>query len=157
MTSTDREHDREHDRELQDSAGRGVGVGRDLRPGAVHLFHFRHWPGHKAQTQSVQGVYRFSPSPTRQLSTSNVQPTDHTSDTAMGESGIDRLARALGLGSGSGSGQATDKSSSRPFKKKDVPSLAQYIQSDACKKVHLMVSLILYVAMCGFLSLISVR
>lgn len=54
----------------------------------------------------------------------------------MGDSGIDRLARALGLGSGSG--QHTNKSSSRPFKKKDVPSLAQYIRSDACRKVHLM-------------------
>ena len=56
----------------------------------------------------------------------------------MGDSGINRLARALGLGSGSG--QAADKS---PFKKKDVPSLAQYIKSDACRKIYLMVSLIL--------------
>lgn len=70
----------------------------------------------------------------------------------MSDSGINRLARALGMGSSSGSGQleATDKSSSRPFKKKDVPSLAQYIQSDTCKKVHLMVSLILNLVMCGF-------
>ena len=68
----------------------------------------------------------------------------------MGDSGINRLARALGLGSGSGSGQAADKSNSRPFKKQDVPSLAQYIQSDACKKVHLMVSLILNLVTCGF-------
>jgi hypothetical protein len=70
----------------------------------------------------------------------------------MGDSGINRLARALGLGSGSGSGsgQAADKSSLRPFKKKDVPSLAQYIQSDTCKKVHLMVSLILNLVMSGF-------
>ena len=79
----------------------------------------------------------------------------------MGNSDIDRLARALGLGSGSGRGReprdAADKSSSRPFKKKDVPSLAQYIQSDTCKKIYLMVSLILNLAMCGFLSLISVR
>jgi len=66
----------------------------------------------------------------------------------MGDSGINRLARALGLGSGSS--QHADKSSSQPFKKKDVPSLAQYIQSDACGKVHLMVSLILNLAMCGF-------
>jgi hypothetical protein len=73
----------------------------------------------------------------------------------MGDSGINRLARALGLGSGSG--HAGDKSSSRPFKKKDVPSLAQYIQSDACKEVHLMVSLILNLATCGFLSPIAVR
>ena len=58
----------------------------------------------------------------------------------MDDSGINRLARALGLGSGSG--HAADKSSSRPFKKKDVPSLARYIQSDACRKVHLMVNLI---------------
>jgi len=56
----------------------------------------------------------------------------------MGDSGIDRLVRALGLGSGSGSGHAADKSSSRPFKKKDVPSLAQYIQSDACGEIYLM-------------------
>jgi hypothetical protein len=70
----------------------------------------------------------------------------------MDDSSISRLARALGLGS-----QAAEKSSSRPFKKKDVPSLAQYIQSDACRKVHLMVSLILNLAMCRFLSLISVR
>jgi hypothetical protein len=73
----------------------------------------------------------------------------------MGDSGFDRLARALGLGSGSG--HAADKTSSRLFKKKDVPSLAQYIQSDACRKVHLMVSLILNLAMYGFLGLISVR
>lgn len=76
----------------------------------------------------------------------------------MGNSDIDRLARALGLGSGSGRGRdAADKSNSRPFKKKDVPSLAQYIQSDTCKKIYLMVSLILNLAMCGFLNLISVR
>jgi len=74
----------------------------------------------------------------------------------MGNSDIDRLARALGLGSGSGRA-AADKSSSRPFKKKDVPSLAQYIQSDTCKKIYLMVCLILNLAMCGSLSLISVR
>jgi hypothetical protein len=73
----------------------------------------------------------------------------------MGDSGINRLARALGLGSGSG--HAADKSSSQPFKKKDVPSLAQYIQSDACREVHLMVGLIPNLAMRGFLSLISVR
>jgi hypothetical protein len=66
----------------------------------------------------------------------------------MGESGIDRLARALGLGSGSG--HAADKSSSRPFKKKDVPSLALYVQSDTCRKVHLMVSFIIKIAMCVF-------
>jgi hypothetical protein len=70
----------------------------------------------------------------------------------MGDSALDRLARALGRGSVS-----ADKSSSRPLKKKDVPSLAQYIQSDACRKVHLMVSLIPNLVMCGFLSLISVR
>jgi len=75
----------------------------------------------------------------------------------MSDSGFDRLARALGLSSVSGPGHAADKTSSRPFKKKDVPSLVQYIQSDACRKVHLMVSLILYLAMCGFLSPISVR
>jgi hypothetical protein len=73
----------------------------------------------------------------------------------MGDSGIDRLARALGLGSGPS--RAADKSSSTPFKKKDAPSLARYIQSDACRKVHLMVSLIVNIAMCGFFSLISVR
>lgn len=73
----------------------------------------------------------------------------------MADSSIDRLARALGLGSGSG--HAADKSSSRPFKKKDVPSLARYIKSDACRKVHLMVSLILNIAICDFFSLISVR
>jgi hypothetical protein len=101
-------------------------------------------------------LYHLSPSPTRQLSTFIGQPTNHTSETAMGDFGIDRLARALGLGSVV-PGHAADKSSSRPFKKKDVPSLAQYIQSDACREVHLMVSLILNLAMCGFLSLISVR
>ena len=73
----------------------------------------------------------------------------------MGDSSISRLARALGLGSGSG--QQADKSSSQPFKKRDVPSLAQFIQSDTCRKVHLMVSLIPNLAMCGFLSLISVQ
>jgi hypothetical protein len=66
----------------------------------------------------------------------------------MGDSSINRLARALGLGSGSG--QHADKSTSRPFKKRDVPSLAQYIQSDACGKVHLLVSLILNLVICVF-------
>jgi len=77
----------------------------------------------------------------------------------MSDSGIGRLARALVPGFVSG--QAADKSGSRPFKKKDVSSLAQYIQSDACKNVQLMVSLILNPAMCGFLilyeSLVQVR
>jgi hypothetical protein len=94
--------------------------------------------------QDQSAITSLPPSPTRQLSTSNGQPTNHISETAMGDSGLNRLARALGLGSGSGSA-AADKtsSSSLPFKKKDVPSLAQYIQSDACGKIHLMVSLIL--------------
>ncbi|KAI0278281.1 hypothetical protein BGY98DRAFT_1186663 [Russula aff. rugulosa BPL654] len=52
----------------------------------------------------------------------------------MGDSGIDRLTRALGLGSSSTS---VNKSSSRPFKKRDIPSLAQYFQSDAFREVHL--------------------
>lgn len=64
----------------------------------------------------------------------------------MDDSAINRLARALGLGSGSS--HAADKSSSRPFKKKDVPSLAQYIKSDACRKIYLMVSLILDLVLC---------
>jgi hypothetical protein len=72
----------------------------------------------------------------------------------MGDSAIDRLARALGLGSGSG--HAADKSSSRPFKKKDVPSLAQYIQSDACGEIYFMVSFDPKSRYMWFLSLISV-
>ncbi len=70
-----------------------------------------------------------------------------TSETSMSDSGIDRLARALGMGSGSS--RAADKSSSRPFKKKDVPSLAQYIQSDTCRKIYLMVIFIL-ILLCVF-------
>jgi hypothetical protein len=113
-------------------------------------FHFRLWCGLRAPShQSAQDSgYHLSLSPTRQLSTFNGKPTNHRSETAMSESGMDRLARALGLGSGSR--HAADKSSSRPFKKKDVPSLAQYIQSDACRKIHLMVSLVLNLAMCDF-------
>ena len=59
-------------------------------------------------------------------------PTNHTPDTAMDDYGIDLLKSVLGSG---------HKSSSRPFKKKDVPSLAQYIKSDACQTIHLMVNL----------------
>lgn len=60
------------------------------------------------------------------------RPTNHISDTAMGDYGIDLLKSVLGSG---------HKSSSQPFKKKDVPSLAQYIKSDACQTIHLMVIL----------------
>jgi hypothetical protein len=60
------------------------------------------------------------------------QPTNHISDTAMGDYGIDLLKSVLGSG---------HKSSSQPFKKKDVPSLAQYIKSDACQTIYLMVIL----------------
>jgi hypothetical protein len=74
------------------------------------------------------------------LSTFKGQPTDYTYETAIGDSGIDRLTRALGLGSSSTS---ANKSSSRPFKKRDIPSLAQCIQLDAFREIHLMVSLIL--------------
>ena len=49
----------------------------------------------------------------------------------MGNYGIDLLDSVLGSGSG--------KSTSGPFKKKDVPSLAKYIQSDACQKIYFMV------------------
>jgi hypothetical protein len=57
----------------------------------------------------------------------------------MDDYGVDLLKEALG--SGSASGRAAGKSSSRPFKfkKKDVPSLAQFIQSDACRKIYFMV------------------
>jgi hypothetical protein len=53
----------------------------------------------------------------------------------MDDYGVDLLKSALG----SDSGRSAGKSSSRPFKKKDVPSLAQFIQSDACGKICLMV------------------
>jgi hypothetical protein len=49
----------------------------------------------------------------------------------MDDYGINLLKSVLGSG----------KSSSRPFKKKDVPSLAQYIKSDACQNIYLMVIL----------------
>jgi hypothetical protein len=73
--------------------------------------------------------------PHRRLSTFDGRPTNRTSDTEMGDYGINLLKGALG----SGSGLAAGKSTSRPFKKKNVPSLAQYIQSDACQNIYLMV------------------
>lgn len=124
-------------------------TGADVRP-AVTVCKHNHFEaplpavGLRA-LRALRAYITLSPSPTRQLSTLNGQPTNHTSETVMGDSTLDRLARALGRGSVS-----ADKSSSRPFKKKDVPSLAQYIRSDACRKVHLMVSLIPNPVMCGF-------
>ena len=56
----------------------------------------------------------------------------------MDDYGIDLLQEALHSTASSGPGP-TGPSESLPFKKKDVPSLAKYIQSDACRKICLMV------------------
>jgi hypothetical protein len=56
----------------------------------------------------------------------------------MDDYGIDLLQEALRSAAGSGPGP-TGRSESRPFKKKDVPSLAKYMQSDTCRKIYLMV------------------
>jgi hypothetical protein len=55
----------------------------------------------------------------------------------MDDYGIDLLQEALR--STKSGPKPTNKSGSRPFKKKDVPSLAKYIQSDACRKIYFMV------------------
>lgn len=53
----------------------------------------------------------------------------------MGDYGADLRAEALG----STAKPSKPVSSPLPFPKKDVPSLAKYIQSDACQKIYLMV------------------
>jgi hypothetical protein len=58
----------------------------------------------------------------------------------MDDYGIDLLQEALR--------SITGRSESRPFKKKDVPSLAKYMQSDACRKIYLMVIFILELIRC---------
>ncbi len=57
----------------------------------------------------------------------------------MDDYGIDLLQEALHSTASSDGPGPTGHSGSRPFKKKDVPSLAKYIQSDACRKIYLMV------------------
>jgi NAD-dependent histone deacetylase SIR2 len=52
----------------------------------------------------------------------------------MDDYGVDLLEEALG----SKHSSSKPISSSRPFVKKDVPSLAKYIESDACQQIYLM-------------------
>lgn len=52
----------------------------------------------------------------------------------MDDYGVDLLEEALG----SGARPTKPVSSSHPFARKDVPSLAEYIKSDACRQIYLM-------------------
>jgi hypothetical protein len=56
----------------------------------------------------------------------------------MDDYGVDLLEEALRSTAGSAP-EPTGRSELRPFKKKDVPSLAKYLQSDSCRKIYLMV------------------
>lgn len=53
----------------------------------------------------------------------------------MSDYGVDLLEETLG----STAKPSKPASGSLPFAKKDVPSLAKYIQSDACQQIYLMV------------------
>ncbi len=53
----------------------------------------------------------------------------------MDDYGVDLLEEALGPSARS----SKPVSGSRPFVKKDVPSLAKYIESDECRQIYLMV------------------
>ena len=53
----------------------------------------------------------------------------------MDDYGVDLLAEALG----STAKPSKPVSHSHPFARKDVPSLAKYIESDSCKQIYLMV------------------
>jgi hypothetical protein len=53
----------------------------------------------------------------------------------MDDYGVDLLEEAIG----SSATPSDPVSSSHPFAKKDVPSLARYIESDACRQIYLMV------------------
>jgi hypothetical protein len=53
----------------------------------------------------------------------------------MDDYGVDLLEEAIG----SSATPSDPISSSRPFAKKDVPSLAKYIESNACQQIYLMV------------------
>lgn len=54
----------------------------------------------------------------------------------MDDYGVDLLEEALG----STAEPSKPVSRSHPFAKKDVPSLAKYIESDACQRIYLMVN-----------------
>jgi hypothetical protein len=63
----------------------------------------------------------------------------------MDEYGVDLLEDLrIRSTANSGRGPTGDSAGSRPFKfkKKDVPTLAEYMQSDGCRKVYLMVFII---------------
>jgi hypothetical protein len=57
---------------------------------------------------------------------------------------LEDLRARIATNSGQGPTGNSAKANSKPFKfkKKDVPSLAQYIQSDECRKIYLMVFII---------------
>lgn len=55
----------------------------------------------------------------------------------MDDYGVDLLEEALG--STAKPSEPKPVSSSHPFAEKDVPSLAKYIESDACQQIYLMV------------------
>lgn len=55
--------------------------------------------------------------------------------TTMDDYGVDLLEEAVG----SSAAPPSKSVSSPPFAKKDVPSLARYIESDACRQIYLMV------------------
>jgi len=60
----------------------------------------------------------------------------------MDEYGIDLLEDLrIRTAANTGHGPTGNSAKARPFKfkKKDVPSLAQYIQSDGCRKIYVMV------------------
>jgi hypothetical protein len=54
----------------------------------------------------------------------------------MDDYGIDLMKEVLGYRK-----PTKSDGKSRPFEKKDVPSLAKFIKSDACRKIYLMVIL----------------
>jgi hypothetical protein len=65
----------------------------------------------------------------------------------MDEYGVDlledlRIRTAANSGQDPTGNSESAKATPFKFKKKDVPSLAQYIQSDGCRKIYLMVSII---------------
>jgi hypothetical protein len=98
---------------------------KDLRPGRLgHSHHFKFTDRRRALINlPISESHESRP------------PLSGESETTMGDYGVDLLQEALGLSEPSGPGP----SNSRLFEKKDVPSVAKYIQSDACRKIYLMV------------------